>query len=450
MRIIFHKPLLVIKRWLLLAWLNTFQIFLSERVARSTLFRLATGNSSAPASRNQLLVDVSVIVKSDARTGIQRVVRALLLQLLKNPPLGYDVIPVHESRWHGYQYAWVFHAQLAGYVDTHKPRHKLRIKSGDVFLGLDLSTHSLIRSYRQLNRWKMAGVKFYFVVHDLLPALHPEWFSEKSVKAYLGWIRNVAIYADGASCVSKAVCDDLQNWLDARLGVQRQTVSLGWFHLGGDIQSSVPSEGKSAGFDELIARLSARPSILMTGTIEPRKGHAQTLAAFEALWKKGRDVNLVIVGKAGWRVDTLIQRLRNHPEFGSRLIWLEDATDEMLCLVYSTVAGLLMASEGEGFGLPIVEAAQYEKPILARNLPVFQEIAGEHACYFSGTTPEVMSAEIGTWLDLIEEGNAVTSSGIKMLTWEDSARKLLDNLNLALNNGQSRDLPIEEGVPCPR
>lgn len=57
----------------------------------------------------------------------------------------------------------------------------------------------------------------------------------------------------------------------------------------------------------LINDLSAR-------TLEPRKGHAQVLDAFEQLWPLGVDANLVIVGKQGWMVDELVARLRSHLE----------------------------------------------------------------------------------------------------------------------------------------
>ncbi len=33
--------------------------------------------------------------------------------------------------------------------------------------------------------------------------------------------------------------------------------------------------------------------------MEPRKGHAQTLAAFEELWLQGKNYNLFIIGKQG-------------------------------------------------------------------------------------------------------------------------------------------------------
>ena len=51
----------------------------------------------------QLLIDVSVIFRNDAKTGIQRVVRALLRQLLLAPPAGWRIRPVFAGRTHGYR-----------------------------------------------------------------------------------------------------------------------------------------------------------------------------------------------------------------------------------------------------------------------------------------------------------------------------------------------------------
>jgi glycosyltransferase involved in cell wall biosynthesis len=164
----------------------------------------------------------------------------------------------------------------------------------------------------------------------------------------------------------------------------------------------------------------------MVGTVEPRKGHAQAVSAFERLWAAGVDASLVIVGKQGWHVEQLAERMLSHPERGARLLWLQGISDEMLLRLYESAAALLLASQGEGFGLPLVEAAQHGLPIIARDLPVFREVAGEHAFFFTGRAPEELADAIATWLALRERGDAPSPEGIPWLTWAQSTAQLLD------------------------
>jgi hypothetical protein len=117
--------------------------------------------------------------------------------------------------------------------------------------------------------------------------------------------------------------------------------------------------------------MEAVPAAIMVGTVEPRKGHRQVVAAFDALWQSGVDLNLVIVGKKGWMVDELATAIMAHRAFGQRLFWIQDASDAVLERVYELAHVLIAASMGEGFGLPLVEAALRGVPIVARDLGVF-------------------------------------------------------------------------------
>ena len=45
---------------------------------------------------------------------------------------------------------------------------------------------------------------------------------------------------------------------------------------------------------------------------------------------------------------------------------------------------------------PLIEAAKCERPIIARDIPVFREIAGEHAYFFSGMGLGAAATMIGT------------------------------------------------------
>jgi glycosyltransferase involved in cell wall biosynthesis len=177
-----------------------------------------------------------------------------------------------------------------------------------------------------------------------------------------------------------------------------------------------------------LRRLQGQVNFLMVGTLEPRKGHAQVLAAFEVLWQGGSDVNLIIVGKKGWMSDDLADRLRHHGQSGKRLIWLEGLSDESLEAVYATSHCLIAASEGEGFGLPLIEAAQKRLPIIARDIAVFREVTGEYAFYFADGEPRALAGSILQWLALFATGHHPKSDNMPWLTWQQSAQQLLASM----------------------
>ncbi len=385
--------------------------------------------------RNKLLIDVSVIARIDAGTGIQRAVRELSQQLIQNPPSGYDVKLVRASRVLGYRY--VVHSPRTNTYSNPIFGAAVRIAVGDVFLGLDFSAHILPRHHRQLDRWNKAGAKLFFVVYDLLPAQCPEWFTKKGAAAHSRWLFTIITHATGLICISRAVANDLTEWLSMHDDGVNRKLNISWFHLGSDVATSVPRQGKLLDLDNILKRLRQRSTVIMVGTIEPRKGYTQALSAFEILWQEEKQVNLVIVGKAAWGVETLTKRLTEHPERGNHLFWFESASDEVLCSLYQASSGLLMASEGEGFGLPLVEAAHYGKPILARDLPVFQEIAGEHATYFSGNTPHEMSSALNNWIKSIANGSVIKSIGIECISWEKSASMLFERIRHQLEKTSS-------------
>ena len=88
----------------------------------------------------RLLVDVSEIIRHDAQTGIQRVVRAVWLELQRRDGNGFTLVPVYATRSHGYCYAPANFLDFPRIGDLREP---VRVHSGDRFLGLDLSAHVL-------------------------------------------------------------------------------------------------------------------------------------------------------------------------------------------------------------------------------------------------------------------------------------------------------------------
>ncbi len=371
-----------------------------------------------------LYIDISVVYRQDFKTGIQRVVRAILSELIQQPPVGYRVCPVYLNHTND---KWAYYPvpDDSNVIDN----APITVSSKDVLLGLDLAGGYVINAFNQglYHQLMQAGARVYFVVYDLLPVLAPQFFNANEDKAHQQWLTCIA-QSDGVICISKAVADEFASWSTSLETPLADDFSMNYFHLGADIAASQPSSGLPDDADIMLDKLAQRPSFLMVGTLEPRKGHAQTLAAFEQLWQQGIDVNLIMVGKQGWKMSAKIKQMRQHPEIGQRLFWLENISDEYLTKLYAASTCLIAASEGEGFGLPLIEAAQNKVPIIARDIAVFREVAGDHAYYFQGLDAESLAQAINNWLGLYQQGMAPDSSDMPWLTWAQSAQQLLDRL----------------------
>lgn len=379
----------------------------------------------------QLMLDISHLVQRDARSGIQRVIRSILRELLENPPPNTDVRPIYFDGTR-YRYANVFAASFftgATFRDT--TDEIVDFCQDDIYLALDLNITLTAAVHDLYLRLQNHGVQLYFIIYDILLLQRPDWWPRGINVAFEAWLRSISEVATGLICISEAVAEEVRCWLLDNPPAQIARPMVSSFHLGADIENSMPTEGMPDNASMVFGGLRARASFLMVGTIEPRKGHTQTLAAFDLLWQQGHDINLVIVGKHGWLVDQLVDKLRRHPELNRRLFWLEGISDEYLKKIYTTSTCLIAASEGEGFGLPLIEAAQYQLPIIARDIPVFHEVAGEYAFYFSGLESLTLAEALDEWIGLNGNGLVPQSAGMPWLTWKESTRQLVERINCA-------------------
>jgi glycosyltransferase involved in cell wall biosynthesis len=251
-----------------------------------------------------------------------------------------------------------------------------------------------------------------------------------AAQAHGDWLLSIIKYSESLISISKSVSDELSNWF--KLNVSENFDSkLKWFHLGADVHNSVQTTGLPNDSQDVLRKLEANISFLMVGTVEPRKGHAQTLAAFEILWQEGYDINLVIVGKHGWLVEEIGNKIRHHKLLNKKLFWLQSISDEYLEKIYATSTCLIAASEGEGFGLPLIEAAQHHTPIIARDISVFKEVAGDSAFYFQNSNnPNILSNRIQEWIILYNKNIHPKSDNMHWITWRQSAEMILHNLGL--------------------
>lgn len=372
---------------------------------------------------NRFFVDVSELYRRDAKTGIQRVVHSILSELLKAPPRGFDIYPVYSEEGRTYRYTAKFCPSNTRMILWDE--HEIDFDAGDVFLGLDLTAHLFPDVESLLEQFNAKGVRVAYVLHDILPVTHPEYFPEGMQEAFKRWLTGMAKRADLVLAVSKHSADQCREWLSANEPQTRLQVA--YFHNGSDFVPNNLTYGLPENFLEALDVIKDKFTFISVGTLEPRKAHDEILSAFDILWGKGSDVNLILVGKPGWKTETLVRRISCHPLLGKQLFWFNAASDECLEACYKASNCLIAASYEEGFGLPIVEALRRQVPVLARDIPVFREVSGGTGVrFFSGGPIDLANAIFEAWHKPI----ALDLDLMNFISWKDSKDQLIQRLGL--------------------
>ena len=111
---------------------------------------------------------------------------------------------------------------------------------------------------------------------------------------------------------------------------------------------------------------------LYVGNMEKRKGVDLLLKGFQKYRQNGGTRNLVLAGKM--QEDDIIIQLQEAMDKDSNITYLDYVTHDKKHELYASMSAFVFPSKAEGFGMPVIEVMKFNKPIIASNLPIFQEI----------------------------------------------------------------------------
>ncbi len=169
------------------------------------------------------------------------------------------------------------------------------------------------------------------------------------------------------------------------------------------------------------------PFGLWVGTLEPRKNLATLLEAWRLLRRRRlpEAPALVLVGRFGWKSEAL----RREVEAAEREGWLRHLgylRDAELAALYRSAAVFVFPSLYEGFGLPVLEALGAGAPVVASDLPVLRELAGEAAVYAPPRDPEAWERAVERVLSDAALARRLGERGVeraRRFTWAEAARR---------------------------
>jgi alpha-1,3-rhamnosyl/mannosyltransferase len=115
---------------------------------------------------------------------------------------------------------------------------------------------------------------------------------------------------------------------------------------------------------------------LFVGILQPRKNLERVLQAHDTLPAElRRERPLVVVGKAGWRCEALLEKLMVKVASGEAY-WLNDVHGiTELRHLYAGAGVFVFPSLYEGFGLPVLEAFASGVPVVTSNTTSLPEVS---------------------------------------------------------------------------
>lgn len=299
---------------------------------------------------------------------------------------------------------------------------RFAIERGDVvvladYIGAGSTSVAAIRDARPRAAATIA------VIYDIIALLHPDMAPGSTIHPFRWAFERTVPMVDGLVTIARSTADELRN----QPIVRRHGVPVASFHLGHDLHpGGVPADPTIPD-----AAWVGGPTFVMVGTIEPRKRHAAILAAFDRLWNDGVRANLLLIGSIGWETTGFLDRARRHPEHGRSLFLCHQVGDHELRAAIRRADATIMASKAEGFGLPVVESLALGTPVLASDIPVLHEIAGEAGCYFPADDTVATAAVIEAFIR-DPQPYRDAARAFRWIDWNGAADQFADALHAVL------------------
>lgn len=256
-------------------------------------------------------------------------------------------------------------------------------------------------------------IKIVTTVHDISFKVNPKWIAKRDALALNTLIPPSIKRADAIIGVSNFSKEEIEKYYHCpadKVFAIHPAVEERYFRLGGRKEA----EAKVAG---IIGNHS--PFILHISSLQPRKNVPLIISAFGKIKKDlSNNLKLVIVGKKGGHNYDLGIDEEIHKQIKKGCIKDDDITitgyqsTELLPYFYQAAKICIFPSSYEGFGLPIVESMASGTPVVASNIKVFKEIAGNAATLINIGSKN-KSAKLASAIKELLENNRLREEKIK-------------------------------------
>jgi glycosyltransferase involved in cell wall biosynthesis len=287
------------------------------------------------------------------------------------------------------------------------------------------------------------GIPTVSIVCDLQHMHYPGFFSKQELAHRNSFYEQLKRKADYIVCISEFTRSSVVE----KLGISPERVCA----IPIAIHSRLSSPSRE--LTEATVRkygIEGKTYCLYPANAWPHKNHRMLLVAFNMFKKSCPQAGLDLVF-TGTRIEDnpVLEDAVRCMGISEAVHFLGYLAEDELAVVWQQAHFLIFPSLFEGFGIPLVEAMQYEKPIIASSASSIPEVAGEAALYFDPRKPgEIVAAlqrimgDEGLYRRLAENGR----QQLEHYRYEQMVEQYLDVLHRSAENGNMAEYAEVTGI----
>jgi glycosyltransferase involved in cell wall biosynthesis len=355
-------------------------------------------------------------------------VRTMSPSQLRKQTDGSALLPRAGARWrHSVQRSLRYLARRIGWfgwrmgarIGLAKPEGQPAPGDWLLAMGGTWSNDSFAAAARDLKQRK--GMRLAMLVHDILPASHPDLVADGHVARFARWFEATTAIADICFTPSRHAAEALIAHLRASGNAPIPIIPLPF--------GSGFAEPRHDGFPPVEG-----PYALFVSTIEIRKNHLFLARVWQELVRRHGAANvpkLVLIGQRGWKSEPFWRFMEETGGAGGTIVTKANISDTELAGAYRNCLFTVFPSLCEGWGLPVSESLAYGKLCVASDATSIPEAGGRGADYFDPTDEAACLAAIERVL--FEPGyrqarEADIRDHVRPIGWDHAARAIVKAL----------------------
>lgn len=210
--------------------------------------------------------------------------------------------------------------------------------------------------------FRFSAKKYITTIHDIVPFVFKKY--GRFQQFYVETITKLsALVSDKIITVSENSKNDIKKYLH----ISEDKIAVVYNTIVPSVIISTPINIKENYF-------------ITVSTVQPGKNLLRLIEAFGLFSETVKDYKLIIVGNLGWQYEDVIV-LIHKLKLDDQVRFSGYVTDEELESLYRKAKALLYVSLYEGFGIPPLEAMNYNCPVVVSNISSIPEVVGDVGIY---------------------------------------------------------------------